>query len=824
MVIRMSCNEKEYEHLLKVNMDLQKENEELKGVIEKSSLEEFHKLHMAVESSGEAIFITDLDGLITYINPEFTNLYGYSAGEVIGKTTPRILKSGMMTQENYKNFWVNILNKEVIRGELVNKTKEGRLITVEGSANPILNEEQKIIGFIGVQHDISARKLVEEALKQSEERFRSLTRSANAAIITTDTNEIIIGWNKGAEAVFGYTEKEMVGKSLNIIIHEDFRNRQSQVINLLKKGGGKYMTGKTVELNGLKKNGVIFPVELSFSEWKTSEGQYFTGVLRDISVRKRTELENQVIYEITDGITATSNLDELLQLIHSALQKVVYSENIFVALHEPETGLFNFPYFVDKFDSVPSPTALDKSCTAYVFRTLKPFLFTQKAFDKLADQNEVELVGSASPSWVGVPLQTPLRTIGVLVLQHYEKENVYNESDVRFLSSVGNQIAIAIDRKQSETDLLASESNLIEAHKIAGLGTYNLDLRTGTWTSSEILDSIFGIDMDYDRSVNGWVQLVHPSFREEMSDYLNKNVIEGQNKFDKEYLIVRKNDGLERWVYGKGELIFESDNTLASLIGTIMDITQRKKAEEEIMLKNELLQVINAEKDKFFSILAHDLRGPLSAFVAATQIITDEIQSMELEEIKEITESMKNSAKNLFGLLENLLEWSRLRRGVLDFVPEKIILKEKISSCIDVLSELAREKKIDIEMSIPDDVTIKADNHMFDTVIRNLVSNAIKFTNVGGKVRIAVNSNNDKSVDIKISDSGIGMTPDLKSRLFLVTEKVSRKGTEGEPSTGLGLLLCKEFIEKHNGRIWVESEVGKGSTFSFSLPLNTVDI
>jgi len=256
----MSCSEKEYKHLIKINLDLQRENEDLKGVIEKSSVEEFHKLHMAVESSGEAIFITDLDGLITYINPEFTNLYGYKADEIIGKTTPRILKSGVMSPEDYRDFWAKILNKEVVRDELVNRTKDGRLITVEGSANPILTGEKKMIGFIGVQHDVSERKLIDAALKQSEERFRSVARSANAAIITTDIDERIIGWNRGAEIVFGYSEAEVIGKSLNLIIHEDFRDRQSQVINLLKKGGGSYMTGKTFELNGLRKNGFVFPV------------------------------------------------------------------------------------------------------------------------------------------------------------------------------------------------------------------------------------------------------------------------------------------------------------------------------------------------------------------------------------------------------------------------------------------------------------------------------------------------------------------------------------------------------------------------------------
>jgi len=814
----MDYSDKSVEGLLKVISQLQKENEELKADIKLFSQEEILKFHRAVESSAEAIFITDLHGLINYINPEFTKLYGLTADEVIGKVTPRILKSGKMPLEYYKYFWDTIMNKEVVRGELINKTKDGRLITVEGSANPILNDDEKIIGFIGIQHDITARKKAEEALRRSEEKFRSVAESANAVIITADINEIIVGWNRGAELTFGYTEKDIIGKSLNVIIHKDFRKQQATMIKLLKMGRGSFMTGRTVELNGISKDGKVFPVELSFSAWKTSEGQFFTGVLRDITLRKRTELENRILYEITSGITTTSNLDELLKLIHNALSKVVYAENIFVALYDQETKLFSFPYFVDKLDPLPSPTPMEKSCSAYVFRNLKPFLFSQEAFNRLAEQNEVELVGSASPSWVGVPLQTPSRAIGVLVLQHYELENIYSEGDVRFLSFIGNQIAIAIDRKQSETDLLKSERDLTEAQRVAGLGSYNLDFNTRTWTSSEVLDSIFGIDEKYERSIKGWLDLVHPSLREVISEYLNKYVIEEKNGFDREYLIVRNKDGLERWVHGKGELIFDSDMNLLSMIGSILDITQSKKAEEEIILKNELLQAVNAEKDKFFSIIAHDLRGPLSSFVAATQIITEEIMTMGLEEIKEITESMKSSATNIYTLLENLLEWSRLRRGGMDFIPEKFNIRQKVEESIEVLSESANKKGIEIKLSIAEDIEGVADNHMFDAIIRNLVSNAIKFTNREGNITITADKNDDNFIEIRISDSGIGMTNELKNKLFLITEKSSRPGTEGEPSTGIGLLLAKEFIEKHGGKIWVESEMGKGSTFSFTIP------
>ena len=148
---------------------------------------------------------------------------------------------------------------------------------------------------------------------------------------------------------------------------------------------------------------------------------------------------------------------------------------------------------------------------------------------------------------------------------------------------------------------------------------------------------------------------------------------------------------------------------------------------------------------------------------------------------------------------------------------ERVNLKVKIGDCIDVLSESARGKRIDITYSIPDEMEIFADKHMFDTIIRNLLSNAIKFTRMGGNISVTAVYSNDHSIEIRVRDSGIGMTTELKNKLFLISEKTSRPGTEGEMSSGLGLLLVKEFIEKHGGKIWVESEVGKGSTFSFTI-------
>ncbi|MCX6325404.1 MAG: PAS domain-containing sensor histidine kinase [Bacteroidia bacterium] len=274
----------------------------------------------------------------------------------------------------------------------------------------------------------------------------------------------------------------------------------------------------------------------------------------------------------------------------------------------------------------------------------------------------------------------------------------------------------------------------------------------------------------------------------------------------------------DSWVSATKLPIRNKDGNIIGTFGISRDITKRKLAEEEIKLKNELLQASNAEKDKFFSIIAHDLRSPFSHFLGFTQLIDEELHTMALDEIQEMVRMMKISATNLFNLLENLLKWSTMQRGIMDFVPVKLNLKERIGACLEVLSESARKKGIDITTYIPDELEIFADSQMFDTIIRNLVSNAIKFTPAGGKVSVTANCNNDHYIEVKISDSGIGMPQELKNKLFQLNEKTNRNGTEGELSTGLGLLLCKEFIEKHNGKIQVESEEGKGSTFSFALP------
>ncbi len=299
-----------------------------------------------------------------------------------------------------------------------------------------------------------------------------------------------------------------------------------------------------------------------------------------------------------------------------------------------------------------------------------------------------------------------------------------------------------------------------------------------------------------------------------------KEVLGHKTGFDKEYKIIRQNDKADRWVHGIGELKFNEKNQPVYMVGAIRDITEQKNTEEIIMHQNEELQRVNSEKDKFFSIIAHDLSGPFTGFLGFTEMLRTDLQNMSASELQDIANRMNSSANNLFGLLTNLLEWSAMQRGLTTFIPDNLSVKDIVRGIVEIFLETARKKEIEIIEELEEDIIVSADRAMLETIIRNLLSNAIKFTKKGGQVTISANTFGNNLI-ISVKDTGIGMSNELINDLFRIDKRTNRKGTEKEPSTGLGLFLCKEFVDKHNGKIWVISEEGAGSEFVISLPLQT---
>ena len=242
------------------------------------------------------------------------------------------------------------------------------------------------------------------------------------------------------------------------------------------------------------------------------------------------------------------------------------------------------------------------------------------------------------------------------------------------------------------------------------------------------------------------------------------------------------------------------------------------KKNDTISEQNKNLIELNATKDKFFSIIAHDLRGPINTFSNMTDLIDSDFDNLSDEEKKELIMLMKNSSNNIAELLDNLLTWSRTQRGKNDFEPSSVELSIIIDPNINLLQIPAEKKNISLSSDYSDDLMLFADVNMLSTVLRNLISNAIKFTPSGGEILIKSEKKDDMLI-ISIQDNGVGIEAERISRLFKIDENITTLGTNNERGTGLGLIICKEFVERNGGSIRVESEVGKGSTFSFSIPI-----
>ena len=251
----------------------------------------------------------------------------------------------------------------------------------------------------------------------------------------------------------------------------------------------------------------------------------------------------------------------------------------------------------------------------------------------------------------------------------------------------------------------------------------------------------------------------------------------------------------------------------------ILSLTKLKKAFDQLLKSEEKLIQLNLDKDRFISILGHDLKNPFNNILGFSEILTDEINSLNSDEIKEIAGNINKSAKITNKLLEDILMWARVQHGNIPFKPQILSFADICKNILSTLNPNADAKNITINYSAPDQLNVFADADMLKTVLRNLVSNAIKFTNNGGVINISTEKNSGK-VTISVSDNGIGISPDNLAKLFDISEVLSTTGTAKETGTGLGLLLCKEFVEKHQGKIWVESEVGKGSDFKFTLPIS----
>ncbi|MDP4266454.1 MAG: ATP-binding protein [Bacteroidota bacterium] len=394
--------------------------------------------------------------------------------------------------------------------------------------------------------------------------------------------------------------------------------------------------------------------------------------------------------------------------------------------------------------------------------------------------------------------------------------NIKNIREIIIFQDITKRIETEKEKEKAEKEIIRLKERLELALQSAKMGLWDWDLRNNYKTWDKGMFSLYEMDKDSVKNAHEiWEDTIHPEDKNHCINKLKKTIHEGK-EHDTEFRIILSNGNI-KYIKSFGKIIRDKNGNPERIVGINYDITESKNHLRQLVSYTEELKEANIIKDKFFSIVAHDLKGPFTVLMSYVDLIQKNIYNKKIHDIRDDLKIIHKVAQNTYSLLENLLVWAGAQTKGIKFNPEQIKLFELIEETLILMESHAIEKGIKLFIEIDKDYSMSADKNMLQTVIRNIISNAIKFTYPNGEVRISAKSSKDQHL-ISIKDNGTGMEKEDIEKLFKIDQKFHKYGTKEEKGTGLGLIICKEFIEKHGGNILVESKVGVGSNFKIAIP------
>ncbi|MCF8372789.1 MAG: PAS domain S-box protein [Bacteroidales bacterium] len=735
------------------------------------------KYEAVVEQSYDIIYI-QRGTKIVFANKKAILLSGYSEAELYDQEVSSFFHPDDV--EIHHEQMRNPLKQGQTRSftsRLVDKY--GNVFTFEIISRRVVMNSEEV--NIGVGRDLTERIEAEDALSKSNQRNKNLIQNSPSGILYINQNGDVVENNPSAAVILGLDEKkpEKLQKYYDL-----FPEKESKVTSHIKKcfENGKVITDDC-RFMSLKND--LFFLQYSLAPIKNTDGSVNSVIMNFNDITEKKKIEQAIIlleerYKLAFEGTNLGLWD--WDLVND---RMIFNDQFYNILGykrgeimENRSSLMNL-IFPDDRDMVTEilNKHIDEESEAYIseFRVL-----TKDGYWKwVVDHGKVVLRNDN-----GYPLRM-VGTVRDITVRKNAEENLF-QSEKKYRSLIENMqdgVFIIIDKKLKFVN-----------HALARISGYKMEELLGM-EYTKILDTsnIDHIDKKYSQRLNG------PSTP---TSYETK-------------LMHKDGETIAYVNISVGVIDYEGRKAIH---GTLKDITE-KKSSEKILLKSEQnLREANATKDKFFSIIAHDLKNPFNAIMGFAHLLHEEFEEFSDDDKKRFIKNIWEASENTYKLVENLLQWSRAQTGKIPFKPEKIDLSIIANENISVLKPSAESKNIRVFSEVKFNTNVYGDPNMLTTVVRNLLSNAVKFTNPGGRVLISCKIMKDVA-EVCIEDNGIGISKENQKKIFQFGEQFKREGTANERGTGLGLILCKEFIDRHQGELRIESKPGKGSKFFFTVPV-----
>ena len=770
---------------------MEKTNEELIAEIEKLRQE-----NAQLKAGSDSIYFHSLIESIPGIVYQFSIreggiFYSSQVVDILGYSPSQLISNPMLWNESIHPDDTLQVNQIIQRVREVKsfcieyriKDNKGEWHWLEDRSLKFKSTEDDFI-IVGHAIDITDRKILEERTSHLLlERETILDNIATGIFFLKDRK--IVWANKKAAAMYEYSLEEIVGEStlkfyLNEKVYEEFGKAAYSTLS----SGRQFST----EVKQKKKSGNEF--------WCSFVGQ---------AINPNNPQEGSIW--IAKDITTRKNLENEVLESEKKLKTIFDMLDVGVSITDKMGNIVDCNKASEKILGLTKEQCLSRNNTENEWKVIRPDLsiMPPEEFASVRAMKEKRAISN-----VEMGVQKPDGSISWIIV---------NASPIE-LSNYGVVVSFIdiTEQKRIEQELRRERDFNFRIMETSFVGIVYLDKNGKIILANPRAVSIFGLTHNEvtsrDYNVPDWhiADLEGNDFPVERLPFVQvKNTL--KPVADIQHSIQAPN-GKQVLLSINAAPMIGSNGEFEGVIASIEDITERKQVEKEVMRQNKELAELNASKDKFFSIIAHDLRGPFSGFLGLTEMM--EVDEMSLEEMKQVSNLIHASAEKIFKPLENLLAWASVQKGTIEFNPKPYFLSEILDESINVLSDTANKKEIEIVNQVSKKLEVIIDYAMINVIFRNLISNSIKFTNRGGKVIIGA-EDKGKEILVYVKDNGIGMSLEILEKIFRIDQKVNREGTEKESSSGIGLLLCKEFIEKHQGRVWAESEVDIGSTLYFTI-------